>query len=354
MAVEHPAHPQSDGDFYQKHFLEYRAKIKMNSTNTLDHYTSLFQNLRVDKNRNHYPEATTHRAPHKPFLLLSIIDLVAQGHITSNLIEPSFDLTETFATYWSAVMPITRRGLMSYPFYHMRNEPFWRLIPRPGHQDRPGQTFSSMTRIRKIYAGAEIDEPLYALLQDLSTREIMRTVLVKSYFAPAVQPLVYSQGKINYASGIYAQHLTTEIFDGLESFGESKEEDEKKIRDQGFRRAIVALYDHRCALCGIRMLTPEGHTVVEAAHIIGWSKSRDDRPTNGLCLCRLCHWSFDEGLMSVGRSYEVIVSKRVRMESNNPGHILTLSDRPIFVPKEDRFRPAQDNLDYHRREVFIS
>jgi putative restriction endonuclease len=57
--------------------------------------------------------------------------------------------------------------------------------------------------------------------------------------------------------------------------------------------------------------------------------------------------------MSVGKSYEVLVSKRVRVESNNPGHILTLSDRSIFTPEEDRFWPAQDNLAFHRREVFI-
>jgi len=51
----------------------------------------------------------------------------------------------------------------------------------------------------------------------------------------------------------------------------------------------VSLYNHRCALCGIRMLTPDGHTVVEAAHIIPWRQSRDDKPTNGMALCRLCH-----------------------------------------------------------------
>ncbi|MFO7461431.1 MAG: HNH endonuclease [Desulfatiglandales bacterium] len=84
-----------------------------------------------------------------------------------------------------------------------------------------------------------------------------------------------------------------------------------RIRDQGFRKAIVTIYDHRCALCGIRMLTPDGHTVVEAAHIKPWSESHDDKPTNGLSLCRLCHWSFDEGLMSVGAKYEVLVSRRV-------------------------------------------
>ena len=55
-------------------------------------------------------------------------------------------------------------------------------------------------------------------------------------------------------------------------------------------------------------MTPEGHTVVEAAHIRPWSDSYDDRPTNGLALCKLCHWSFDEGLMGVGRCYEVLCS----------------------------------------------
>jgi hypothetical protein len=46
-----------------------------------------------------------------------------------------------------------------------------------------------------------------------------------------------------------------------------------------------------------------------------------------MALCRLCHRSFDGGLMSVGASYEVLVSRRVRMDQNMPGHMLTLADR---------------------------
>jgi putative restriction endonuclease len=34
------------------------------------------------------------RAAHKPFLLLSIMDLVAQGLIAESFIEPSFELVE--------------------------------------------------------------------------------------------------------------------------------------------------------------------------------------------------------------------------------------------------------------------
>ncbi|MFH0783761.1 MAG: hypothetical protein V2B20_17645 [Pseudomonadota bacterium] len=31
-----------------------------------------------------------------------------------------------------------------------------------------------------------------------------------------------------------------------------------KVRNQGFRKAVVQLYDHSCALCGTKMLTREG------------------------------------------------------------------------------------------------
>ena len=85
---------------------------------------------------------------------------------------------------------------------------------------------------------------------------------------------------------------------------------------------------------------------MEAAHIKPWHKSHDDRPTNGLALCRLCHWPFDEGLLGVGKDYEVLVSKSVRTEQNFLGYILTLIDRPIFKPDENTYWPDKGNLEW--------
>ncbi|PTN31762.1 hypothetical protein [Desulfonatronum sp. SC1] len=48
-----------------------------NPNNLLKYLTS----LRTDKNRNRWTAGTNHRAPHKPFLLLSLLDLAAQGDI---------------------------------------------------------------------------------------------------------------------------------------------------------------------------------------------------------------------------------------------------------------------------------
>jgi len=185
------------------------------------------------------------------------------------------------------------------------------------------------------------------------TREQLRAVLVTTYFAKEVQPALVEQGSINREAYRYSNELLKRIKEHMRPWSETDSDEKvKKVRDQGFRKAIITLYEHRCALCGIRILTPEGHTVVEAAHIRPWSDSHDDRPTNGMGLCRLCHWSFDEGLMGVGREYEVLVSKHVKVDRNFPGHILTLSDRNIFCPDDEAFWPDQENLQWHRKQIY--
>ena len=61
----------------------------------IETYLTLFVNLRTDKALNRYPFFTLHRALHKPFLLLSVMDLTAQGQITGNFVEHSFGLLGT-------------------------------------------------------------------------------------------------------------------------------------------------------------------------------------------------------------------------------------------------------------------
>ena len=318
----------------------------------LENYLHKFERLRTDRGRNRYPGSTNHRAPHKPFLLLSIMDLIAQGQIVTNFIEPSFELVDTWNGYWKTVMPAGHWSSMAYPFPRLQSDGFWKRIAKPGYDAGTDYNVSSMAKLREIYAGAKLDDDLFRYLMDPVTRERFRSVLIQTYFSQQVQPLLEEQAFVNLTSFAYANDVVAGIKESTKSFIDGPPEIQR-VRDQGFRRAIVSLYDHRCALCGIRMRTPEGHTVVEAAHIVPWSENHDDLPTNGLCLCRLCHWSFDEGLMGVGKHYEVLVSDRVRLDSNMPGHILTLKDRLIFKPDEERLWPAQHNLNRHRKTCFV-
>jgi putative restriction endonuclease len=60
----------------------------------LEAFIANFSNLNTDRGRHRWSADTCHRAPHKPFLLLSIMDLIAQGLITENFIERSYELFE--------------------------------------------------------------------------------------------------------------------------------------------------------------------------------------------------------------------------------------------------------------------
>ena len=319
----------------------------------LAQYLTRFSSLRTYKDRKKWLALTSYQAPHKPFLLLSIMDLIAQGSITKNFIEPSFDLLDAFNIYWNSIMPIGSKTSMAYPFPRLKTDGFWHLVPNPGYENQINIGFSSMTRLREVCAGARMDEDLFQLMCNPKTREQLRIALIKTYFASEIHSKLIGQGIVNLESYEYSQKLL-KIAEKQVSFEQDKEESEqkKKVRDQGFRKAIITLYSHRCALCGIRMLTPEGHTIVDAAHVKPWKESNDDRPTNGMALCKLCHWSFDEGLMSVNNNYKVLVSKSVAVEKNYPGHIQTLTGRPIITPEKEAFWPAQENLHWHRKNTF--
>jgi putative restriction endonuclease len=90
--------------------------------------------------------------------------------------------------------------------------------------------------------------------------------------------------------------------------------------------------------------------VVDAAHIIPWSRSKNDDIRNGMALCKLCHWAFDEGMMGVSDDYNVITSRQIAANPNVPGFLLTLNGRVIIPPPDRDLWPAQQYLAEHRRE----
>jgi len=321
----------------------------------LEYFLNAFAKLRTDGSRKNWTSLTYNRSPYKPLLLLTVLDFIESGVIVRNFIEPSFELAQTFQSYCDVLLPSERKASMSYPFYHLESAAFWELKTQPGQRHQRGLAVSSVKRLRQLYLGAKFSDDLYPLLQMPVSRDKLRKVLIEKYFSPEIRQAILEHSLLNCQSAVYSNGLLTTqeaIPDFQQTMNHSYLVNGDKVRDQGFRKAVVKLYDHRCALCGIKMLTPEGHTIVDAAHIQPWSVSHNDHPTNGIALCKLCHWSYDKGLMSVDPNYLVIISPLVKNDPNLPGHILTLSDRPMFRPSESRFWPDQDNLAWHRREKF--
>jgi putative restriction endonuclease len=315
----------------------------------IDKYVSSFKNLNTDKSRTRWSAETQFRAPHKPLLLLSIIDLFAQGHITTNLIELDSELSELFNLYWSIVMPPDKHGNIALPFYHLKSDGFWHLQATPNNETAITVPIRSITKLQELVLGARLDEELYSALHAESKRNILRTVLIDTYFSDVLQIMLVKQGDVNLAAYEYSRELLERPRNDDQL---ATEDIEEPVRDQGFKRAIVKTYEHRCAFCGVRILSPQNHTAIEAAHIIPWSESHNDDPRNGLALCKLCHWTFDAGLTTVTNKYKVKLSKFLFTNDNVAGHIGTFNERLIYLPKDEIYYPKVEYLTWHRRNKF--
>ena len=281
------------------------------------------------------------------------MDLVARGVITSKFISITgelVELNELFTDYWRSIVPVTQTSSIAFPFSRLDTEPFWKLAPLPGKEiTRPIiDSINTVTQLRNHALGAEIDEELFVLIATADGRDALAAALFRSCFSAQGQQALLEQSKTH--SEAYQYSLTLEKIAQAPIAAQSIAADEYKpaARDQGFRRAIVLHYDHRCALCGTRIVTSEGHTVVDAAHIMPWSESHNDDIRNGMALCKLCHWAFDEWLMGVSDAYRVLIATQVSFDHNAAGALLNLKDRNIIAPKHETFRPHQNNLAKHR------
>lgn len=320
----------------------------------LQNYILSFTHLRTDSNRKFWTEATHFHAPHKPLLLLSILDLFAQGSLKTNLIEITPELGDIFSRYWRILMPPDRHGNMALPFFHLRSSSFWHLLPVPGMEAlfEGIRQVDTLSQLQKLTLGAKLDDELFQLLLLEEPRNALRTALINNYFAPEYHPALLQQGSVNLQAYLYSQELINKVQRQAKETAFEEDRYQVNVRDQGFRKAVVRVYDHRCAFCGVRMLTVDGHSAVDAAHIVPWSISHNDDPRNGMALCRLCHWTFDEGLTSVSAKYIMLLSSELRTSLNVPGHLLTLESRPILGPEEQNFMPDLDSLSWHRQNIF--
>lgn len=300
-------------------------------------------------------EATRNRAPHKPILLLAVLDLVHRDVITSTFIDATGDLVELnelFNLYWRRIVSLGQTSSIAFPFSRLDREPFWQLVPHPGKTITTAaiNNTSSVSYLRTYALGARLDEALFRIMQTVEGRDALREALLLSCFSVEAQTQLREQSAINREAFDYSRVLEEKSHLPLVREIVELENYRPAARDQGFRRIVVTTYEHRCALCGIRIVTPEQYTVVEAAHIIPWAKSKNDDIRNGMALCKLCHWAFDWGMIGVSENYTVITSRSIGIDPNVPGLLPMLSGRGIIPPADRDLWPAQEFLAEHRRE----
>lgn len=127
-----------------------------------------------------------------------------------------------------------------------------------------------------------------------------------------------------------------------EKFTESK----RRARDSAFSRLVKKAYDETCAVCGSTRETPDGRPEVEAAHIYPREENGSDDVRNGIALCRLHHWAFDSGWLSLTDDYEILVADA----SDRDGYyeFKQLEGEQIRLPDDEKLHPDPLFLGKHR------
>lgn len=156
----------------------------------------------------------------------------------------------------------------------------------------------------------------------------------------------------NNAAAEQAAHEAAPFVDLFDNDAVTTETRVKKIaRSRVFQRRVSEAYDGRCAMCGRGLLTAQGKSEVEAAHIVPRGMKGADDVRNGLALCRSHHWAFDNGLFGI-RNGAIYLPPAVAARPENAG-ISAFAGRRLIAPTHAAVAPATTALDWHLREIVL-
>ncbi|MFD2969955.1 HNH endonuclease [Sphingobacterium bambusae] len=294
-------------------------------------------------------------APHKPILLLSIIEQFEQGLFFDEHISIEPQLVATFKALWATLVVTKHDPIFALPFYHMRSEPFWTLVANPGCElwVESKSSMRSFTNLNTALRYAIIDRDLADLLCIPENRAVLRDVLLTAYFPEAAmgrvnlyEPPVATAHMLNESATAYQQNLV-ELKRQLST--ESYQE-EVYVRSGLFKREIPRIYHNTCAISGMRVDALTTASMIDACHIVPFSEGYNDTLGNGIALCPNLHRAFDRGLISLSDNYTVLVNKNFVENDRSVFNLRQLEGISIRLPDNVEHHPALENLWEHRRK----
>jgi putative restriction endonuclease len=312
----------------------------------LKYYCSLFGKLRRDfKNGG---------APHKPILLISLIQAFQQNLYNTNQITILPELVGLFKTNWASLVKTNHTCLFTLPFYHMSTEPFWNLVPNPGCEIwvKSKSSMRSFANLTTAIKHATIDIELLNLLQNKDESNVLLYFLLDKYF-PETKSSFNNSGD-NYIRDIVIQ-IVEEPFEQYqkrivkirEELDSEQYEEEIYIRSNVFKREIPKIYNNTCCISGMRVDVVDNVSMIDACHIIPFSESFNDTISNGIALCPNLHRAFDRGLISIDKNYIVRLNNKFSEPNRTAYNIKQFEGTQIFLPDDLRFYPSIDSLNYH-------
>jgi putative restriction endonuclease len=149
---------------------------------------TLFQRYVDAFSHLHVKVTAGQRAPHKAIMLLSVIDLIETGVISSNRIYYTQQLDSQFHHNWVRYVAYLDgySARSATPFFHMAYEPFWTLKLREDCSQTEkeladARIYMNPEIMKEAIDFAQIDSDLYELFKDSVVRAKFRVLLISSY-----------------------------------------------------------------------------------------------------------------------------------------------------------------------------
>lgn len=317
----------------------------------LANHIRMFQRLRRDYKLG--------GAPHKPILLLAILELVERGEITSPKIEPTGELILAFKAIWSKLVITSHSPNFALPFYHLKSEPFWTLMTfdQKTIPLTSSNSIKSLSGLRESVAYALMDAEMFNNCLKSLEREVLRQTLLETYFNSTKQFFranLYQNLLSEYEGSILEEPIHLYDQKNLTNTNEEFVEEERLIRGSVFKRIVPLQYGYQCAITRMQASsTVSSVQLVDACHIVPIAEAGIDHISNGISLSPTLHRAFDRGLITITSNYHVRVSPHLN-EAAGPYSLKQYEGTPIALPGQIKYHPNPDHLNWHLNNRFLA
>ena len=285
-----------------------------------------------------------HEKPHKPCLILAVVDLLATGLVTADRIPWSRPLRDRLKIYFDVVRTSKDQCNPELPFWHFKRGRWWlpvRIAPSGAH---PLTEAPKAADAKNGIIQASLTGGMQQFVRTPMDRMLLRDSLVSRYFPHARPLLVPLFAEPNALSGAPSHES---------SAGSDLLSEDLPLtlpgRKAAFRRKILEIYDCQCAACGlrIRLQGSDDLTFVDAAHLIPFTYSFNDHPTNGAALCKNHHWAMDRFLIAPTPDLSWTVSPHLdERRSDGEKSLIALKGKRVLPPSESAFAPCGEALQW--------
>ena len=309
-------------------------------------YMLAFRKLHIDRSHG--------IAPHKPILLLSVLQAYQNNLITSQRIYITPEIVALFKTNWSLLVTTQHDCRISYPFYYLKSEKFWKLIPKPGFEniDQMGSIMKSFSNLNAAVDFAVINDDLCYLMQDKSCNSILQQFLLDEYFPLTKADFSNSiAGQLRLFNDIEDKIISEKPYEyqrEIKNLMLQQNEEEIFLRGSIFKREIPKIYNYTCCISGMKIAATISVSMIDACHIVPFSESYDDTISNGISLCPNLHRAFDRGLISIDDNYKVLIKSNWSEDQSNYS-IKQFEGKRIILPTNSSQHPDHENLHSHRK-----